>query len=123
MTLWSPERMAGFPSPAADFEERPLDLHAYLVEHPSATFFFRAEGSGLEKSGVFPGDLLVVDRALVPREGDIVIAVVEGQFVVRRFHREGDRILLFLDRGAPLVLAAEDTELWGVIRHAIHTFR
>lgn len=123
MNAWSSERMAGFPSPAADFEERPLDLHARLVEHPSATFFFRAEGSGLEKSGVFPGDLLVVDRALMPRDGDLVIAVVEGQFVVRRFHREGDRILLLLDRGAPLVRNTEDIELWGVVRHAIHTFR
>ncbi len=123
MREWMPERMAGFPSPAADFEERPLDLHGRLVEHPSATFFFWAEGTGLERTGVFPGDLLVVDRALRPRDGDVVVAVVEGQFVVRKIYHEGARIRLELDGGPPLRMDPEDVEIWGVVRHAVHTFR
>ena len=120
-------RFLGFASPAEDFAERPLDLHRHLVPRPSATFFFRAEGTGLEPSGIHPGDLLVVDRSLRPRSGDIVIAVVDGEFVVRRLRRRGKTLVLETDdpqiKPIRRTIGEEGIEIWGVVLHVIHSFR
>lgn len=68
----------GFPSPAEDFEEDGIDLNELLIRNPPATFFYRAEGWSMVMAGVLDGDILVVDRSVSPRDGDLVIAVYEG---------------------------------------------
>lgn len=78
---------AGFPSPAEDYLENPLDLTRYLVRHPAATFLMRMTGEALRADGIEPGDVLVVDRSLSPANGQLVVAVVAGELVVRRFCR------------------------------------
>nr|WP_063091208.1 S24 family peptidase [Escherichia coli] len=72
---------AGFPSPAAGYEKQDLNLHEYCVRHPSATYFLRVEGNSMEDARIHDGDVLVVDRALEPEHGSIVIAAVDNEFV------------------------------------------
>ena len=74
----------GFPSPADDFIERPLDLNEQLVSNPIATFFVRASGNSMDGAGIHDGDLLVVDRSVTPAHGKVVIAVVDGGLTVKR---------------------------------------
>lgn len=73
----------GFPSPAKDYLEERIDLNKELVKHPLSTFLFRCEGDSMINAFIPPKALLVVDRSLTPENGDIVVAVVNGQFTVR----------------------------------------
>ena len=82
--------VAGFPSPAEQYLEPPLDLNALLVKRPAATYFVRVEGDSMINAGINPGDLLVVDRSLTPVDGDIIIASVDGEFTVKRLRVEGN---------------------------------
>ncbi|MFO1419705.1 MAG: translesion error-prone DNA polymerase V autoproteolytic subunit [Candidatus Competibacteraceae bacterium] len=113
---------AGFPSPADDHIERRLSLDEHLIRHPESTFFVRVQGDALREAGIRDGDLLVVDRALPPTAGSVVVAVVDGEFALRRLGRDaaGRRVLEAdapADRAAS---AAEATDLWGVARWVIH---
>ena len=76
-------RCAGFPSPAEQYLEPPLDLNELLVKRPAATFFVKVEGGSMTGAGIHDGDLLVVDRSLTPADGDIIIAAVDGEYTVR----------------------------------------
>ncbi len=114
---------SGFPSPARDHAERTLDLNSLLVRNPAATYFVRVEGSGMASEGIFHGDLLVVDRSAAPRPGHVVVAAVDGGFLVRRIERRGAR--LALASGGPgeaeIPLDGETgAEIWGVALHVIH---
>ena len=75
--------VAGFPSPAEQYQETPLDLNELLVKRPAATYFVRVEGDSMVGAGIRNGDLLVVDRSLRPADGDIIIASVDGDFTVK----------------------------------------
>lgn len=77
--------VAGFPSPAEQYLEPPLDLNAKLVKRPAATFFVKVVGDSMVGEGIRDGDLLVVDRSLTPANGDIIIAAVDGEFTVKTF--------------------------------------
>jgi len=68
----------GFPSPAEDFTEDALDLNQLLVRNEPATFFYRASGTSMRGLGIFDGDILVVDRSLSPQDGDLVVAIWDG---------------------------------------------
>ncbi|WP_367122700.1 LexA family protein [Sulfurivirga sp.] len=117
---------AGFPSPAEDYEEPALDLNEHLVQHREATFFVRAQGHSMTGAGIHDGDLLVVDRALEARDGDIVIAVVDGALTVKRLRREGGRTWLQAENPdyADIVPGeAQQLELWGVVTAVIHQYR
>jgi DNA polymerase V len=98
----------GFPSPAGDYLDLGISLDRSLIEHPEATFFFRASGAALEESGIFAGDLLVVDRSVEPTSEHIVIAVKDGEFVIRRVGELRREL-------------SDDTTIWGVVRWAIHS--
>lgn len=78
---------AGFPSPAEQYLEPPLDLNEFLVKHPAATYFVRVQGDSMTGRGIFDGDLLVVDRSRDPRDGDIVIVAVDGEFTVKTLRK------------------------------------
>ena len=75
--------VAGFPSPAEQYQETPLDLNELLVKRPAATFFVKVQGESMIGEGIYDGDLLVVDRSLRPSSGDVIIACVDGDFTVK----------------------------------------
>ena len=114
---------AGFPSPAEDYVERPLDLHAHLVRDKAATFFVRATGDSMRDAGIHDGDLLVVDRSLDAENGRIVIAALDGELTVKRLLRKGGRVVL-----APAnpdypeidITQREHVHIWGVVTYAVH---
>jgi DNA polymerase V len=114
---------AGFPSPADDYLDGKLDLNRHLIKHEAATFFVRVTGDSMTGSGIHPGDLLIVDRALEPTENSVVIAVVDGELTVKRLCTQGGKPVLMPDNGnyAPLpITACTDFEVWGVVTHVIH---
>ena len=81
--------VAGFPSPAEQYMEPPLDLNELLVKRPAATYFVRVSGDSMTGAGINDGDILVVDRSLRPADGDIIIACVDGDFTVKRLRERG----------------------------------
>ena len=83
--------VAGFPSPAEQYQETPLDLNELLVKRPAATYFVRVEGDSMVGAGICDGDLLVVDRSLRPADGDVIIACVDGDFTVKTLRVGGNR--------------------------------
>ena len=85
---------AGFPSPAEQYIESPLDLNELLVHRPAATFFVRAAGDSMTGAGIRPGDILVVDRSLEARDGSIVIACVDNEFTVKYLRMDGGTVSL-----------------------------
>ncbi|MCR3965165.1 translesion error-prone DNA polymerase V autoproteolytic subunit [Aeromonas veronii] len=115
----------GFPSPASDYLEGKLDLNTHCVPHPAATFYLRAEGESMTGVGIFPGDLLVVDKSLTPRHGDVVIALLDGGFTVKTLQLRPRLALLPANPAfAPLAVDAEQGfELFGVVTHVIGNLR
>ena len=113
---------AGFPSPAEDYLEANLNLHEYMVKHPAATFFVRVVGDSMAP-GISDGDILVVDKSLTPEALTVILAIVDGEFTVKRFSRERGRIVLLPDNPsfAPIVITeAERFQCWGVVTHVVH---
>ncbi len=114
---------AGFPSPADDYVEGTLDLNRHLITHPAATFFVRATGDSMIDAGIHPGDLLIVDRALRPTEGHVVIAALDGELTVKRLERvDGKPVLTAGNRRYPPIRPREhqNFEIWGVVTYVIH---
>ena len=114
---------AGFPSPAADYEEDGLDLNRYLIRHPAATFFVRAVGDSMIGAGIHCGDLLVVDRSLEPKDKSVVIAVVDGELTVKRIKIERRKITLEPENesySARQITEDTDFQVWGVVTSVIH---
>ena len=117
---------AGFPSPADDYIENTLDLNDFLIEHPAATFFVRVAGDSMTGAGINSGDILIVDRALTPRHGSIIVAILNGEFTVKRLSRVNGRIFLLPENQAydPIeITEGAGFEVWGVVAHVIHTVR
>lgn len=109
---------AGFPSPAADYENKRLDINEYLVRNPVSTFFFAVEGDSMQGAEIFDGDILVVDKSVWPRHGHIVVAFVDGQRLVKRLFRRAGRVALIAENpNYPTLDIGEEQELqvWGVV--------
>jgi DNA polymerase V len=113
---------AGFPSPADDYLEEQLNLHQHLIRHPSATFFVRVSGDSMIGAGIYSGDLLIVDRSLSPRNRQIVVAVVDNQFTVKRLLVQRDCCMLVAEHPdyAPIRVDDESFSVWGVVIYNIH---
>lgn len=116
---------AGFPSPAEDEIEDRLDLNELLIKHPSATFYLRVSGTSMIKVGIHHGDILIVDRSLVPTNGKIVIASINGELTVKRLViLEGNRVQLHAENDAyrPIeITEAMELCIWGVVTNVIHS--
>ena len=115
---------AGFPSPADDYIDVGIDLNDTLIRHPSSTFFLRVSGDSMTGAGIQHGDLLVVDRSLEARPGQIVVAVLDGAFTLKRLVRHQGRLRLEAANSAypPLELhQCGDVQIWGVAIHVIHS--
>ena len=114
---------AGFPSPAEDFMDLELNLQDYLIQHPSATFCVRVTGDSMIKAGISSGDVMIVDRSLEPKDGSIVLAVLNGEFTVKRIKKNKDQLLLIPEnvKFAPIVVSEEmNFKVWGVVTHVVH---
>ena len=122
LPLFSMSVSAGVPTPADDYAEERLDLARLLVKRPESTFFVRVEGESMIDAAIHPGDLLVVDRSLEPRHGDIVIAIVEGDFTVKTLHRK-PKFRLVSRNGNNSTEIKEAFEVWGVVLWVVHKAR
>jgi DNA polymerase V len=114
---------AGFPSPAADYEEDKLDLNKHLIKNPAATFFVRVTGDSMVGAGIHHGDLLVVDRSIEPRDKNVVIAVVDGELTVKRIRIRKKKITLEPENenySAQQISEDAEFEVWGVVTNVIH---
>lgn len=121
--LLSSSVKAGFPSPAEDFIEQKLDLNELIIRHPVATFFVRVEGESMQDANIHSGDILVVDKAEEVHSGQIVVAIVEGEFTVKRLVRKKEKLYLASENNkAPLLEISPETDfrIWGVVTYVIH---
>ena len=116
---------AGFPSPAEDYVEGSLDLNQHLIRHPAATFIVRVEGESMTGAGIFPGDLLVVDRSVEARGGHVVIAQVAGELTVKRLKGGPGRWWLVAEHpDFPSIrldgdVDGETSVIWGTVTSSI----
>src|SRR5690554_8105877 len=108
--------LAGFPSPAQDYEGRLLDLNEHLVKRPAATFFIKVTGDSMEGFGIHDGDLLVVDRSIEPRPGHILVAMLEGELTVKRYAIiDTHRFLCSANPGyPPIPWCHQNVQGWGL---------
>ena len=112
----------GFPSPADDYLDSPLDFNELLVSNPAATFAVRISGESMTGAGLFPGDVAVVDRSLTPSNGSIVLALIDGEFTIKRYCVVEGGIVLLVEnpRFSNIEISAETgLEVWGVVKHSI----
>ncbi|MFD2192076.1 LexA family protein [Pistricoccus aurantiacus] len=114
---------AGFPSPADDHLDTPLDLHAHVVKRPASTYFVRAEGDSMRGDGIHDGDLLVVDRSLEALPERILIVALDGELTVKRLRWIGQIAYLVASnpRFPAIALNGRDCQVWGVVAHVIHS--
>ena len=121
-----PKIMAGFPSPAEDFTELSINLDETLIKNPPATFMAYTEGDSMINIGIHHGDIVIVDRSLSPRNEDIIVAVLEGEFLIKQFSKIGDEIKLIPHNSKyPIIYINKNTDfqIWGVVVHSIRSYR
>ena len=114
---------AGFPSPAQDYIENSLDLNELMIKHPSSTFFVRVQGESMRGAGIFSGDILVVDRSLEAANGKIIVAIINGEFTVKRLVLGHESIHLVPANASYPVINVhpdQDFQVWGVVTYVIH---
>lgn len=113
---------AGFPSPAQGYMENAIDLNRDLVQHPESTFYARVVGDSMVDADLHEGDILVVDKSVEAKDGDIAVCVVEGEFTVKRLSVTADGIVLEPANAdyAPICVSEADRfEVWGVVTYVI----
>ena len=114
---------AGFPSPAEDYLDKKIDLNKELIQHPAATFFVRVSGDSMRDAGIHSGDMLIVDRAIKPGNKKVVVALLNGEFTVKRLLKKGNKIELVAENPEyETITVTEDSdfEIWGVVTNVIH---
>lgn len=114
---------AGFPSPAGDYEEVRLSLDKYLIRNPATTFFLKVEGDSMRNAGIYHDDILIVDRSLTAQAGQVIVAVLNGEFTVKRLLRKEGRFCLKAENERyPLIEPGEydEFQVWGVVIAVIH---
>lgn len=129
LPLFQSKVPAGFPSPADDHVEKRLDPNAYLIDQADSTFFVTIQGESMIEAGLMPGDKAVVDKSKMPVVGDIVLAMIDGEFTIKTLAKQKD--------GRPRLLPANSTgkytpilisdgmqfEIWGVVTGSFRRFR
>ncbi len=114
---------AGFPSPATDYTEKELDLNERLIVHRKHTYFMEVDGYSMIGAGIYPGDLAIVDRAIEPTSNKVVIAIVDGEFMLKRLIiKKGEYWLVPENDEFQPVQITEDADfiIWGVVTYVIH---
>lgn len=113
---------AGFPSPAQDYMENSIDLNRDLVRHPESTFYARVAGDSMIDAGLRQGDILVIDKSLPARTGDVAVCVINGEFTVKKLELHPDCVVLHPANEAysPIEITEADRfEVWGVVTYVI----
>ena len=114
---------AGFPSPAADHARKQIDLNEHLIRNKEATFIFRVKGDSMVGIGIYDGDELLVDRSIEPKHGNIVLAVLNNEFTVKKLYRRGCVVKLLAENliYPPIVVKdGEELTIWGVVTRNLH---
>ncbi len=113
---------AGFPSPADDYLDHPLDFNELLISHPAATYAVRVTGDSMVGAGIFAGDIAIVDRSLTAKDRSVVLAILGGEFTLKHYRTRAGRVWLVAANPAfkQILITEEcDFEVWGVVRHTI----
>ena len=122
--LYSGMVQAGFASPAEDFVEEYLNLNELLVKREEATFFVRVEGNSMINAGIYPNDILIVDRSLTAKHRDIVIAVIDGEVTVKRLYNQNNKVLLQAENPKSKdIPVLGELHIWGIVTSVIHRFK
>jgi len=114
---------AGFPSPAEDYMDLDLNLQDHLIQNPSATFCVRAVGESMKDAGIKSGDIMLVDKSLTPKNRSIVLAVIDGEFTIKRVNVSEKELYLIPENEnfPPIKITKEmDFQVWGVVTYIIH---
>ncbi|MBS1509776.1 MAG: translesion error-prone DNA polymerase V autoproteolytic subunit [Bacteroidetes bacterium] len=112
----------GFGAAADDYAERGIDLNEQLVRNKPATFFMRVSGSSMINAGIFDGDIAIVDRSIKPLNGKIVIAVIDGEMLIRRYEKTLNALRLIPEtpKLSPIEVGEySDCKIWGVVTYII----
>ncbi len=114
---------AGFASPAADHTRKRIDLNEQLIRNGDATFIFKVRGDSMIDIGIYEGDALLIDRSIEPMHGNIVLAVLNTEYTVKRLHRRGGVVKLVPEnKRYPTITVKEeeDFSIWGVVTYNLH---
>ena len=116
---------AGFPSPADDYTEENIDLNEHLISNPFSTFFLRVKGDSMINAGIKDKDLIIVDKSLIAKPGNIVIAMIDGEFTIKRLSIKNDELYLKAENHNYPDFRFKnhiDVQIWGVVIHSIHSY-
>lgn len=113
---------AGFPSPAADFDESKISLDNVLVKNKEATFYAKASGNSMIGAGIDDGDILVIDRSIEPQNNKIAVCFIDGEFTVKRIKIENEEVYLMPENKnyKPIQISEENNLIiWGIVTYVI----
>lgn len=113
---------AGFPSPADDFMDNRLNLNDYIIKNPRSTYFVKVSGDSMIGAGIFSGDILVVDRSIAVRDNRIVVAMIDGEFMVKRLRQHKHSMYLISENSSypAIEVLDQDLMIWGVVTFCVH---
>jgi DNA polymerase V len=115
----------GFTAAADDYMERGIDLNEQLVRNKPATFFMRVRGDAMIGAGIFDGDIVIVDRSIKVTNGKIVIAILNGEMLIRRFEKTLNKIRLLPETNKlspiDIDLSAAEFLIWGIVTYTLHS--
>jgi len=113
---------AGFPSPAQDFMDLAIDLNRELIKHPASTFYGRVKGDSMIEAGIYDGDILIIDKSLEPRDGDMAVCFIDGDFTLKYIKIE-DKIVWLIPANKQYqpIKVTEDNDflIWGIVTYSI----
>ena len=116
---------AGFPSPADDYTEENIDLNEHLISNPFSTFFLRVKGDSMLNAGINDKDLIIVDKSLIAKPGNIVIAMIDGEFTIKRLSIKNNELYLKSENHNYPDFRFKnhiDVQIWGVVIYSIHSY-
>ena len=116
---------AGFPSPADDYTEENIDLNEHLISNPFSTFFLRVKGDSMINAGIKDKDLIIVDKSLIAKPGNIVIAMIDGEFTIKRLSIKNNELYLKAENHNYPDFKFKnhiDIQIWGVVIYSIHSY-
>ena len=116
---------AGFPSPADDYTEENIDLNEHLISNPFSTFFLKVKGESMINAGIKDKDLIIVDKSLIAKPGNIVIAMIDGEFTIKRLSIKNDELYLKAENHNYPDFSFKDhidVQIWGVVIYSIHSY-
>ena len=117
---------AGFPSPVEDFTELSISLDEHLIQNPAATFMAYANGESMVQAGIHHGDILIIDRSLNAKDGDVIISVINGEFTVKKISMMNDKLFLVPKNSQYRSVEISDDmdfEVWGIVTYSIRKHR